>query len=152
MQGGPSATVAPLLSLQPLGLKIKPLIPVPIASSDVFPLLPHLTPAADTMGCIFLLTCVKIIPLSPASYEFMLPTFFKHLQQLPCFVGFVWFFFYVKPAFNLAPKDLVVPHVQVLWCKKEINTKLCMPSSFISHHLLPHQPLPQGHFPPLQWP
>lgn len=67
MQGGPSATVAPLLSPQPLVLKmvtIKLLIPVPIPSADVFPLLPHLTPAADTMGCIFLLDlCQNYTPV-----------------------------------------------------------------------------------------
>lgn len=99
-------------------------------SADVFPLLPYPTPAADTVGRIFLLTCNKIIPLSPARYEFTLPTFFRHLQQLPCFVVLV--FFYIKPAFNSVPKDLVLPHVQALLCEKGVNTKLCVSSFFIT--------------------
>lgn len=102
----------PLLSPQPLGLEmvtIKPLTLLSIPSADVFPLLPHLTPVTDTVGCIFLLTCVKIIPLSPARYEFMLPIFFRHLQQLPCFVILIYIIFFVMSNLHLTQPPRV-------WC------------------------------------
>lgn len=119
--------------------------------ADVFSLLPYPTPPADTVGHIFLSTCDKIIPLSLTRYEFTLSTFFRHLQQLLFCCGF--FFFYIKPAFNSAPKDLVLPCIQVLLCKKGINTELCIPGFFITQvTCYPTGHPPRRHLPPLRWP